>query len=384
MPRERIATKDAVFEAADSLANAGERVTVTAVRDTIGGGSNSSIQELLVDWRRDRRTPVARHSGSLGDSSHGSAKGHGYPAINGHGHNGHTNGIASAAGLSRNTPVAIPDPMRSLLDTFSNRLSLIWADAVANTSTNDQLAVIRAAAEARVREADDQARALEEDLVDLQNEIVTIRAERDGLAAALETANDRAAEAQNDAARAQYQLAEIQEMATVKIAQLKNERDAAEREILALQQEVEALRSAHRAVDGDRDLSPVETSPTEWRDDQPFIPAFSQETQQQAIAAVPVSGDPIPPPLPADRRALMEAVRSAEKTRDLLRVERDRLVADVEVLRQEKTQLIADMARLEQEMAAMKARMEKQAAWIAEARTRMTKAGLLKPKRPLA
>ncbi|MEM7653406.1 MAG: hypothetical protein AAF220_09535, partial [Pseudomonadota bacterium] len=347
-------------------------------------------------------------------------------APNGNGHLNGGGGAGTPAQVSRNTAVAMPDPMRNLMDSFANRLSLIWADSIANASTNDQLAVIRAAAEARVREADDQSRALEEELVVLQNDIVTLRAERDGYGAALETANDRAAEGLNEAAKAQQQLREVQDMATDKIARLKNERDAFEDEIAILKAELESLRTIAEAEHMPdpmpaREFTPVGPEPKPGPlpasvEDQSdgssrFFASLDDEVDASAPFLAELAGDDVPAHqshrqpsedrfveesvepaevsngisawdgAPPGQKALLEAVKAAEKTRDILRVERDRLAADIDLLQEEKTQMIADMARMEQDFTAVRERMEKQAAWITEARARMSKAGLLKPKR---
>lgn len=48
------ATSKAVFEAADAITSAGHEPTVPEIRDKIGGGSYSTIQKHLGDWRMAR------------------------------------------------------------------------------------------------------------------------------------------------------------------------------------------------------------------------------------------------------------------------------------------------------------------------------------------
>ena len=53
------ATREAVFNAADTLIDAGETASVAAVRRAIGGGSFTTIQTYLMEWREGHRIPPA-------------------------------------------------------------------------------------------------------------------------------------------------------------------------------------------------------------------------------------------------------------------------------------------------------------------------------------
>jgi chromosome segregation ATPase len=51
MGRKAIATKEAVYTAANLLSAAGRNITAAAVRDSIGGGGLSTIQSHIQNWR---------------------------------------------------------------------------------------------------------------------------------------------------------------------------------------------------------------------------------------------------------------------------------------------------------------------------------------------
>ena len=46
-----MATKDEIWSAAQTLADAGERPTLAAVRKAVGGGSFTTISEAMAEWR---------------------------------------------------------------------------------------------------------------------------------------------------------------------------------------------------------------------------------------------------------------------------------------------------------------------------------------------
>jgi hypothetical protein len=58
--RTAIATREAVFGAADAIAAAGGTPTVERVREKLGGGSYSTINGLLQEWTSLRRSETAR------------------------------------------------------------------------------------------------------------------------------------------------------------------------------------------------------------------------------------------------------------------------------------------------------------------------------------
>jgi chromosome segregation ATPase len=51
-----IVTREAVFEAADALAAAGDDPSILAVQGRIGGGSYSTVKRYLDEWKAERKT----------------------------------------------------------------------------------------------------------------------------------------------------------------------------------------------------------------------------------------------------------------------------------------------------------------------------------------
>lgn len=51
------ATREAVYEAADALTDAGDTPNVAAIRRVIGGGSFTTIQTYFLAWRQEHRAP---------------------------------------------------------------------------------------------------------------------------------------------------------------------------------------------------------------------------------------------------------------------------------------------------------------------------------------
>ena len=51
-----IATREAVFEAADALATAGDDPSILAVQGRIGGGSYSTVKRFLDAWKAERKS----------------------------------------------------------------------------------------------------------------------------------------------------------------------------------------------------------------------------------------------------------------------------------------------------------------------------------------
>ena len=51
-------TKDQIFQVADQLTVAGESVTLAAVRKLLGGGSYTTINEALKEWKAKQQVAV--------------------------------------------------------------------------------------------------------------------------------------------------------------------------------------------------------------------------------------------------------------------------------------------------------------------------------------
>lgn len=169
-------SRDEVYRAATGLAARGERVTVAAVRATVGGGANGDIREMLVDWRRERQ-------GAPGEPTIA-------PPIQAPNAPAFAPSISPPAPADNVVPLAgaaadpLPGDVRALVDRFAQQLHRAWTEALAATTgagPDDQMAVIRAAAEARVREAMARSTELEDlveqaqaRIVDLEHEIRTL------------------------------------------------------------------------------------------------------------------------------------------------------------------------------------------------------------------
>lgn len=381
MPRERIATRDAVFQAADDLSRRGDKVTVTAVRDLIGGGSNSTIHEILVEWRRARRDrPI---------------------------------GTGNVVPLTTAVP-ALPDPLRQLMDGFAAQLNRRWTEAlVATTSLDDQMAVIRAAAEARVRQAEQHAVEMQDEMEALREEIAIARAERDALATAIEAAEQRNAGQASRAAlpappqsspesspepppaadAAQELLPEAAEAVSERVWHAGNGMAAARgaaRETAA--ERAVADRQSDRSALG-REAAPAAAT------DAAMIREADQRLEQE-LARVRTEREALerevqllrseltarPSPMEGpERSALTEALRASETARDLARQERDRIRDDLQrtrealaALRDDRDRQTADRMRLKGQLTELSVRLDRQAAWIQQARARMEQAGLLR------
>ncbi len=170
--------RDLVFQAAARIAGKGGRVTVSSVKEVVGRGNPSEIQDYLVEWRQERR-------------------------------NSRQQPMTSSV---PETSVILPALVKQAIDHFTHQLGLTWADALAASSTDDQLTVIRAAAEARIREATDQMHLFEEDVVRLKNDIMAYESEKSALNTALDEVNERAAEAEALSLHYRQQVHQLQDM----------------------------------------------------------------------------------------------------------------------------------------------------------------------------
>ncbi|GEM_PF-4770060 len=164
MAKDLTIVRDHVFRAADHLAQKGEKVSVSAVRSLLGLEDTVDVQDLLIAWRDDRRaqlfkqisqeTPTPQPAPSLG---------------------------------SLRELEDLPPPIRSLMGHFLRHLTTTWLDCQAREfSADDQISVIRAAAEARVREAEGDAHDLSAALFEAEDRARTLTQERDALLSSLE------------------------------------------------------------------------------------------------------------------------------------------------------------------------------------------------------
>lgn len=370
MARERIATRVAVFEAADRLVTLGQKPTVAAVRDEIGGGSNTTIQDLLGTWRRERESGSGRALTPTGPV----AGGHGLGAM----------------------PAVLPAQIEDLVHRFAYHLSRSWSDALADASPDDTLAVIRAAAEARVREAEDRVRRLEDSILDLEGELSMLRAERDGLATALDSAADRTRDAMAAEQRLTVELHDLQERSIARLEALLAERDE-----LARMLEQMGRRPVLR-----------EASSGRTREIWPGSQARGDGSHGGGSPGGGTAADAVPDPVSAvipfpdtgkrGRDGGAEVARlSAEvdrlrRDRDGARTEIAKLSGERDALKQdldgERRKLVATLGKERErhqgeldsvrgELEDLKIRAAKQSAWIREARLRMEKVGLLKPRK---
>ena len=349
----RSASREQIFKAANQLADTGERVTVAAVKQAVGGGSASDIRETLVDWRRDRQSRPAA------------------PADN-------------VVSLQTASP-GLPGDVKALVDVFAQQLHRSWMEALAaNTSPDDQMAVIRAAAEARMREETAKVDALEDALARAERRADLLDQEVRSLTAALDVAHQEMEIAGEPAP--QPIAAPIDDG---QIATLKAELAEAQSEIARLKLERETRASAAALM---ADAPEIDAS------DPPVALALD------LVAGLEEK--------PAAASALREALRSAEAMRDMLREERDRLQDELDALKTSSPALaddgmaadladaraalkdarealaetetardmaLADHETAENERAELEGMIRKQAAWIEQARAKLEQAGLLKP-----
>lgn len=228
MARDPIVTRDAVFMAADDIARRGDRVSVNSVRDYIGGGSGALIHDLLVEWQQQRRA-----SGSAGAGSHG---------------------FGGSGGGGSEGSRRLPGDIRAVLDQFNNQIQRQWLEAMSlRLEANDQVAVIRAAAEARVREADDRARELEQKLRVTGDRLSLAEQERDALATALEAVHDRFTLFGADA-NTLPRAPQPSDASRQQIEALQTERDSLRMELTAARQELALRRQAAEMLDRQPDL----------------------------------------------------------------------------------------------------------------------------------
>jgi len=365
--RERIATREAVFEAADQLVAMGQKPTVSAVRDEIGGGSNTTIQDLLGDWRREKQN----------------GSGRALTLNNGRG----TEGTGAM-------PAVLPEQIEDLVHRFAYHLSRAWSEALTDASPDDTLAVIRAAAEARVREAEAGARALEDEILGLEGEMSVLRAERDGLASALDSAAERAHEAMAAEARMQTELREIQERSIARIEALQSERDAYARELEQAGRRPQLREATSGSAGASREVWPG----TQGRPDGD---GFGSDASRSGERVIPFPdagkrGRDGEGADAAELSRLSDEVDKLRSDRDEARTEIARLSGERESLRQEleaeRRKLVATLGKererhqgeiegMRTELEDLKVRAAKQSAWIREARVRMEKVGLLKPRK---
>ena len=351
----RGATREQIFKAASTLADRGERVTVAAVKAAVGGGANGSIREALVDWRRDRQTQPPPFAPTPGAPVPRMAT----PA---------DNVVPLQAGGT-----GLPGDVRALVDAFAQQLHRAWMDALAaNTSPDDQMAVIRAAAEARMREEGARLEDLEATLNDAHRRTALLEQENASLVSALDIAHQEMEITENGGAHGRPGDA-------AEIARLNQALDAARAEITRLNTELDARAGAAQVM-------------------------------AKAVAIDPADpAEAAPEAKPAAASALREALRSAEEMRDLMRAERDRLQAELDAgagATADDSALAADLADAraalketraalrdaeaardaaveakdgaDDEKRSLESMIEKQAAWIEQARGKLDAAGLLK------
>ncbi|MEM6490752.1 MAG: DNA-binding protein [Pseudomonadota bacterium] len=365
-------SRDEVYRAATGLAARGDRVTVAAVRAAVGGGANGDIREMLVDWRRERQ-------GAPGEPTIA-------PAIQAPS----TPGFAPAPAATNVVPLAgaaaepLPSDVRTLVDRFSQQLHRAWTEALAATAgagPDDQMAVIRAAAEARVREAMARSTELEDLVEQAQARIVDLEHELRTLETALANAQEEL-----DMVRAGQDAGDG---GLARIRDLETDLDAARGEAERLRAELETRTQAARLLSGGPDIDagdPPAAAPTP-------APAATATTEKAAPAA-----------------ALREALRSAEAMRDMLRDERDRLQAELDArgpatadapaptaepdpalqialettkaalaaAEEEKADALAARDAAQNERDALEDLAQRQSKWIEQARTKLETAGLLK------
>ncbi len=192
------ATREAVYEAADALTNAGDTPNVAAIRRVIGGGSFTTIQTHFLAWRQEHRAPPV-----------------------------------SAA--TSTLPADLEDGLHRLGRT-------VWERAC--TGAHERLATERAALNAAQAEHDAarrEATALADQLADDLDRLQTAHADLTQEAA---TTRDDLVEARRALAVLQARLEEVQGQA----AQLRTAEHAAVDQAAALRGRLEALEAQNAAL----------------------------------------------------------------------------------------------------------------------------------------
>lgn len=294
--------RDLVFQAAARIAGKGGRVTVSSVREVVGRGNPAEIQDYLVEWRQERRNSRQQQIQAVPDQQ---------------------------------SDQILPALVSQVIDQFTHQLGLTWADALAASSTDDQLTVIRAAAEARIREATDHMHLFEEDVVRLRNDILAYETEKSALNTALDEANERAAEAEAMSIHYRQQVQKLQDMIEERVSAY------------------EASEAVYQKMLADQNKS---------------LP----QTVTEDSEALAREGE------------LIEKVTRLQQQIVSLQAnisEKDQLIANQKNKLQLQEQQQSSLSAKDQQIAQYQETIQKQQNWIQEARQRMAKAGLIRGKK---
>jgi len=289
--------------------------------------------------------------------------------------------VVPLSGAATDAAEPLPKDVRTLVDRFAQQLHRAWTDALASTiGADDQMTVIRAAAEARVREALERAGDLEQlveqaqaRIVDLEHEVRTLESALAGAQEELDLA--RAGEGFDDDAND----GEDGEAAAARIRDLQTALDAAKAEAETLRAEMATRVEAATLLASAPSIDPAD----------PPAPAPAPVVAEKTAPAA----------------ALREALRSAEEMRDMMRADRDRLQAELDarvatetpaedpalaaaldttkaalaVAEAEKADALAARDDAIAERDALEDLANRQSKWIEQARTKLEGAGMLKP-----
>ncbi len=224
------ATPDAIRAAIERLVGRGEKVTLQSVRDDVGGGSLGTIQPVLKAWREEQDR-VARAQAADAEP---------------------------AAEEAPSVPLRVAqalDASRAALDTVGGAVADAINIAVADERRRGRLELDteREAWERRLADAQEQARAAEDETSQVATDAAALERERDELAdRVVETGADCArltAELDTERAARQAARAEANQHAA-EIAALKETVEQAEARALAAEKAQEQAQEAERAAEG--------------------------------------------------------------------------------------------------------------------------------------
>jgi len=199
---ERVVTDTMVFEVADQLTAAGERVTNRAIWTAIGGGSMTTISQALRRWKESQVLQVAQ-------------------------------------------PIERAPLPASIIDVLHAAAAQLW-DAALN-ETKSELDQLAQATNARVAEAQNERDDTLAELQTTAEELEQVKAERDAGLAEIASRDEKLAANTTELARLQAEL-NAQFLATSEAAHRAETAEAARAELQARVEQITGLLSSEQAA----------------------------------------------------------------------------------------------------------------------------------------
>ena len=215
---ERVVTDTMVFEVADQLTAAGEKVTNRAIWSAIGGGSMTTISQALRRWKDSQVLQVAQ-------------------------------------------PIERAPLPAAIIDVLHAAAAQLW-DAALN-ETKSELDQLAQATNARVAEAQNERDDTLAELQTTAEELEQVKAERDGALAEIAGRNHKLAANATELARLQAEL-NAQALATSEAAHRAETAEAARAELQARVEQITSLladeQAARRQAETDANALRADTS----------------------------------------------------------------------------------------------------------------------------